>query len=164
MPAWWTRRSVTLSGTSSLGARGTPGAAHPASAMTAFPWSSVKRRAASTEERRSLANIRTGEYEGLERKLQDPAWAPDAGPARFDARFGAPVVGAREFLIAYNVNLNTRDRKLANEIALAVIVEHGRSGGESAAPVARQILAHFFGLDHAAPPGAAGTTDTEAED
>jgi penicillin-binding protein 2 len=49
-------------------------------------------------------------------------------------------------------------------IALAVIVEHGRSGAESAAPVARQILAHFFGLDRAAPPGAAGTTDTEAED
>jgi penicillin-binding protein 2 len=49
-------------------------------------------------------------------------------------------------------------------IALAVIVEHGRSGGESAAPVARQILAHFFGLDHPAPPGAAGIADTEAED
>ena len=69
--------------------------------------------------------IRAGEYEGLERKLQDPAWAPDAGPARFDPRFGAPVVGAREFLIAYNVNLNTRDRKLANEIALD-IRENGR--------------------------------------
>ena len=81
--------------------------------------------AATSPERRSLANIRTGEYEGLERKLQDPAWAPDAGPARFDPRFGAPVVGAREFLIAYNVNLNTRDRKLANEIALT-IRENGR--------------------------------------
>jgi glutamate formiminotransferase / formiminotetrahydrofolate cyclodeaminase len=80
--------------------------------------------AASAEARRSLANIRTGEYEGLERKLQDPAWAPDAGPARFDPKFGAPVVGAREFLIAYNVNLNTRDRKLANEIALNI-----REGG-----------------------------------
>jgi glutamate formiminotransferase/formiminotetrahydrofolate cyclodeaminase len=81
--------------------------------------------AATSETRRSLANIRTGEYEALERKLQDPAWAPDAGPARFDPRFGAPVVGAREFLIAYNVNLNTRDRKLANEIALN-IRENGR--------------------------------------
>ncbi len=80
--------------------------------------------AASSPERRSLAAIRTGEYEGLERKLQDPAWAPDAGPARFDPRFGAPVVGAREFLIAYNVNLNTRDRKLANEVALNI-----REGG-----------------------------------
>jgi glutamate formiminotransferase / formiminotetrahydrofolate cyclodeaminase len=81
--------------------------------------------AATSEARRSLAAIRTGEYEGLERKLQDPAWAPDAGPARFDPRFGAPVVGAREFLIAYNVNLNTRDRRLANEIALD-IRENGR--------------------------------------
>ena len=80
--------------------------------------------AATSEARRSLANIRAGEYEGLERKLQDPAWAPDAGPARFDPKFGAPVVGAREFLIAYNVNLNTRDRKLANEIALNI-----REGG-----------------------------------
>jgi glutamate formiminotransferase / formiminotetrahydrofolate cyclodeaminase len=97
--------------------------------------------AATSEARRSLATIRAGEYEGLERKLQDPAWAPDAGPARFDPRFGAPVVGAREFLIAYNVNLNSRDRKLANEIALnireggrlkrdkagnAVVDEHGK--------------------------------------
>jgi glutamate formiminotransferase / formiminotetrahydrofolate cyclodeaminase len=80
--------------------------------------------AATSEARRSLANIRAGEYEGLERKLHDPAWAPDAGPARFDPRFGAPVVGAREFLIAYNVNLNTRDRKLASEIALNI-----REGG-----------------------------------
>jgi len=80
--------------------------------------------AATSEERRSLANIRAGEYEGLERKLQDPHWAPDRGPARFDPRFGATVVGAREFLIAYNVNLNTRDRKLANEIALNI-----REGG-----------------------------------
>ena len=80
--------------------------------------------AATSEVRRSLANIRAGEYEGLERKLQDPAWAPDAGPARFDPKFGAPVVGAREFLIAYNVNLNTRDRRLANEIALNI-----REGG-----------------------------------
>ena len=80
--------------------------------------------AATSEARRSLANIRAGEYEALERKLQDPAWAPDAGPARFDPKFGAPVVGAREFLIAYNVNLNTRDRKLANEIALNI-----REGG-----------------------------------
>jgi glutamate formiminotransferase/formiminotetrahydrofolate cyclodeaminase len=80
--------------------------------------------AATSEVRRSLANVRAGEYEGLERKLQDPAWAPDAGPARFDPRFGAPVVGAREFLIAYNVNLNTRDRRLASEIALNI-----REGG-----------------------------------
>jgi glutamate formiminotransferase / formiminotetrahydrofolate cyclodeaminase len=80
--------------------------------------------AATSGSRRSLASVRTGEYEGLERKLQDPVWAPDAGPARFDPKFGASIVGAREFLIAYNVNLNTRDRKLANEIALNI-----REGG-----------------------------------
>ncbi len=81
--------------------------------------------AATRDDRRSLANVRAGEYEGLEKKLRDPAWAPDAGPARFDPRFGAPVIGAREFLIAYNVNLNTRERKLANAIALD-IRENGR--------------------------------------
>jgi len=81
--------------------------------------------AATSEARRSLAAIRAGEYEGLERKLADQTWLPDAGPARFDARYGASVVGAREFLIAYNVNLNTRDRRLANEIALN-IRENGR--------------------------------------
>ena len=82
-------------------------------------------QAATCEERRSLATVRSGEYEGLADKLKDPAWRPDAGPARFDPRYGASVVGAREFLIAYNVNLNTRDRKLANEIALN-IRENGR--------------------------------------
>ena len=76
--------------------------------------------AATREERRSLAAIRTGEYEGLEEKLADPAWKPDCGPPVFNPRLGATVVGAREFLIAYNVNLNTRDRRLAQEIALNV--------------------------------------------
>jgi glutamate formiminotransferase/formiminotetrahydrofolate cyclodeaminase len=80
--------------------------------------------AARSDARRSLADIRAGEYEGLPRKLQDPAWRPDCGPAAFNPRFGATVVGAREFLIAYNVNLNTRDKKLANEIALNI-----REGG-----------------------------------
>ena len=80
--------------------------------------------AATTDERRSLANIRAGEYEGLERKLQDPNWQPDGGVARFDPRYGASVVGAREFLLAYNVNLNTRDKKLAHQIALNI-----REGG-----------------------------------
>ncbi len=80
--------------------------------------------AATSDARRSLADIRAGEYEGLPRKLQDPAWQPDCGPAVFNPRFGATVVGAREFLIAYNVNLNTRDKKLANEIALNI-----REGG-----------------------------------
>jgi len=89
--------------------------------------------AATRDERRSLADIRAGEYEGLERKLLDPAWTPDCGPALFNPRLGATVVGAREFLIAYNVNLNTRDKRLAHEIALR-IREAGRvkrqPGGE----------------------------------
>jgi len=76
--------------------------------------------AATREERRSLANIRAGEYEGLRDKLANPEWAPDCGPAVFNARLGATVVGAREFLIAYNVSLNTRDKRLAREIALNI--------------------------------------------
>ena len=76
--------------------------------------------AATTDARRSLASIRAGEYEGLEEKLRHADWQPDRGPARFVPRYGATVVGAREFLIAYNVNLNTRDRRLANDIALSI--------------------------------------------
>jgi len=74
--------------------------------------------AASTPGRRSLADIRKGEYEGLEEKLKDPDWTPDFGNAAFNARSGATVIGAREFLIAYNINLNTRDRMLATRIAV----------------------------------------------
>ncbi len=82
--------------------------------------------AAASEERRNLANVRAGEYEGLAQKLGDPKWKPDFGPAEFDPKSGATVIGAREFLIAYNVNLNTRDRKLAHDIALS-IREAGRA-------------------------------------
>lgn len=73
--------------------------------------------AASRPERRSLADIRKGEYEALPVKLGDPAFVPDFGPATFNARAGATVIGARQFLIAYNVNLNTRDKKLAHAVA-----------------------------------------------
>lgn len=76
--------------------------------------------AASSEERRNLANVRSGEYEGLQEKLKDPHWKPDFGPAKFNARTGATAVGARDFLIAYNVNLNTTDAKLAHEIATTI--------------------------------------------
>ncbi|MDZ7384595.1 MAG: glutamate formimidoyltransferase [candidate division KSB1 bacterium] len=81
--------------------------------------------AATRPERKNLADIRQGEYEGLPEKLKDPAWAPDFGPAVFNPKAGAAVIGAREFLIAYNINLNTRDRRLAQEIALN-IRESGR--------------------------------------
>jgi len=76
--------------------------------------------AAASEERRNLATVRAGEYEALPDKLKDPRWKPDFGPARFNARSGATVIGARKFLIAYNVNLNTRDARKANDIALEV--------------------------------------------
>ncbi len=76
--------------------------------------------AAARPERRSLADIRKGEYEALPEKMKDAAFTPDFGPARFNAHAGATVIGAREFLIAYNVNLNTRDKKLANVIAQAL--------------------------------------------
>ena len=82
--------------------------------------------AAQKPERRNLANIRTGEYEGLSEKLKDPEWAPDYGKPVFNPKAGATVIGAREFLIAYNINLNTRDRRLAHEIALS-LREKGRA-------------------------------------
>jgi len=82
--------------------------------------------AATSPERRNLATVRAGEYEGLEAKLQDPQWRPDFGPAQFNPTAGATAIGARKFLIAYNVNLNTRDRKLARDIALD-IREKGRA-------------------------------------
>jgi glutamate formiminotransferase/formiminotetrahydrofolate cyclodeaminase len=82
--------------------------------------------AARKPERKNLANIRVGEYEGLEEKLKDPQWHPDFGEAVFNARSGATNIGAREFLIAYNINLNTRDRKLAHHIALN-LREKGRA-------------------------------------
>ena len=82
--------------------------------------------AARKPERRNLAVVRAGEYEGLPEKLKDPRWAPDFGKAVFNPKSGATVIGAREFLIAYNINLNTRDRKLAHEIALS-LRESGRA-------------------------------------
>jgi len=82
--------------------------------------------AARKPGRRNLAAVRAGEYEGLPEKLRDPEWAPDFGPAVFNPKSGATIIGAREFLIAYNFNLNTRDRKLAHEIALS-LRESGRA-------------------------------------
>lgn len=76
--------------------------------------------AAQNEERRSLANCRSGEYEGLPQKLKDPNWQPDFGPAEFNAKSGATAVSARNFLIAYNVNLNTTSVRRANAVAFDV--------------------------------------------
>ena len=85
--------------------------------------------AAFEEKRRNLANVRAGEYEGLKKKLEDPAWKPDFGPARFDAGAGAVIVGARDFLVAFNVNLNTTSVRRANSIAFDVR-ERGREKRE----------------------------------
>lgn len=87
--------------------------------------------AASTPERQNLATIRAGEYEGLPEKLANPAWKPDFGPARFNAKSGATVIGAREFLIAYNVNLNTISVRRANSVAFDVR-EKGRTVSDPA--------------------------------
>lgn len=79
--------------------------------------------AASTEERRSLANCRSGEYEGLKEKLANPVWKPDFGPALWNervAKTGATAIGARNFLVAYNVNLNTTSVRRANAVAFDV--------------------------------------------
>jgi glutamate formiminotransferase/formiminotetrahydrofolate cyclodeaminase len=76
--------------------------------------------AASRPERKNLATVRAGEYEGLEQKLADPRWKPDFGPARFNPRSGATAVGARNFLVACNVNLNTTSTRRANAIAFDV--------------------------------------------
>ncbi|BDU75072.1 glutamate formimidoyltransferase [Mesoterricola sediminis] len=81
--------------------------------------------AASRPERRNLAVVRKGEYEGLEEKLKDPQWAPDFGPAVFNPRAGALITGAREFLIAYNITLNSRDKAHATDIAFE-LREKGR--------------------------------------
>ncbi len=84
--------------------------------------------AAFTEERKNLANNRKGEYEGLKEKLSDPRWKPDFGPAQFNthvAGTGATAVGARDFLVAFNVNLNTTSTRRANAIAFDVR-ERGR--------------------------------------
>jgi glutamate formiminotransferase/formiminotetrahydrofolate cyclodeaminase len=81
--------------------------------------------AALAPERRNLAAVRLGEYEGLAERLKDPAWQPDFGPAAFQPRTGATAVGARDFLLAYNINLNTTSTRRANAIAFDVR-ERGR--------------------------------------
>jgi glutamate formiminotransferase/formiminotetrahydrofolate cyclodeaminase len=76
--------------------------------------------AATEEKRRNLANVRAGQYEGLSDKLRDAAWNPDEGPTAFNARSGAIAISARDFLIAYNVNLNTTSVRRANSVAFDV--------------------------------------------
>ncbi|MBU0474974.1 MAG: glutamate formimidoyltransferase [Bacteroidetes bacterium] len=83
-------------------------------------------KSAQKPERENLAVIRAGEYEALDEKLKKPEWEPDYGPFKFNARSGATVIGVREFLIAYNINLNTREILHATDIAFD-LREKGRS-------------------------------------
>jgi len=80
--------------------------------------------AQKNKERNNLSVIRAGEYEGFFKKIKLPEWKPDFGPSEFDAKRGATVIGARDFLVAYNVNLNTTSTRRANSIAFDV-----REGG-----------------------------------
>ena len=85
--------------------------------------------AAFEEKRKNLAAVRSGEYEGLKKKLADPEWKPDFGPSTFNPGAGAVIVGARDFLVAFNVNLNTSSTRRANAIAFDVR-ERGREKRE----------------------------------
>jgi len=92
-------------------------------------------KSAQSPERENLAVIRQGEYEALEEKLKKPQWKPDYGPSEFNATAGGTVIGVREFLIAYNISLNTRDPLHATDIAFE-LREKGRSAraGNSKSP------------------------------
>jgi glutamate formiminotransferase len=81
--------------------------------------------AATRPERKDLPAIRKGEYEGLAEKMKDPRWKPDEGPDRFNPKIGATVVGARFPLVAYNINLKTKDLSLAKAIAKKVRFKDG---------------------------------------
>jgi glutamate formiminotransferase/formiminotetrahydrofolate cyclodeaminase len=95
--------------------------------------------AAQTDKQRSnLSVIRAGEYEGFFEKIKRPEWKPDFGPAVFDARRGASVIGARDFLVAYNVNLNTTSVRRANAIAFDVR-EAGRIKREANSPTGKIV-------------------------
>ena len=76
--------------------------------------------AQANKQRNNLSVIRAGEYEGFFKKIKLPEWKPDFGPGEFDAKRGATVIGAREFLVAYNINLNTTSTRRANAIAFDV--------------------------------------------
>ncbi len=96
-------------------------------------------RAASAPERSNLSIIRAGEYEGFFEKIKQPAWKPDFGPAVFNEKSGATVIGARDFLVAYNVNLNTKSTRRANSVAFDVR-ENGRFKTEDGTPTGKKVL------------------------
>jgi glutamate formiminotransferase / formiminotetrahydrofolate cyclodeaminase len=92
--------------------------------------------AAAADYRRNLADIRSGEYEGLSAKIVKPEWKPDFGHAAFNERSGATVIGARDFLIAYNINLNTTSTRRANAVAFD-IREKGRTKKDAAGKIVK---------------------------
>ncbi|MGI8820677.1 MAG: glutamate formimidoyltransferase [Chthoniobacterales bacterium] len=95
--------------------------------------------AARDPARANLSIIRAGEYEGFAEKMKGTAWQPDFGPAIFNEKSGATVIGAREFLVAYNVNLNTRSTRRANSVAFDVR-EHGRVQTEDGTPTGKKVF------------------------
>jgi glutamate formiminotransferase/formiminotetrahydrofolate cyclodeaminase len=96
-------------------------------------------KAASDPSRSNLSIIRAGEYEGFSEKIKEPQWKPDFGPAVFNEKSGATVIGAREFLVAYNVNLNTKAVRRANAVAFDVR-ENGRVKTEDGTPSGKPVL------------------------
>ncbi|MFL6537998.1 MAG: glutamate formimidoyltransferase, partial [Chthoniobacterales bacterium] len=96
-------------------------------------------RAAKDCARSNLAVIRAGEYEGFAAKIQQPAWKPDYGPASLNPTAGVTAIGARDFLIAYNVNLNTKSVRRANSIAFDVR-ENGRVKTEDGTLTGKAVL------------------------
>src|SRR5213594_4115646 len=96
-------------------------------------------RAAKNKSRSNLSVIRAGEYEGFFEKIKDPVWKPDFGPVVFNEKSGATVIGARDFLVAYNVNLNTKAVRRANSVAFDVR-EQGRIKTEDGTPSGKPVL------------------------
>ncbi|MGZ4967136.1 MAG: cyclodeaminase/cyclohydrolase family protein, partial [Chthoniobacterales bacterium] len=96
-------------------------------------------KAASNPARSNLSVIRAGEYEGFAKKIKQPEWKPDFGPAELNEKSGATVIGAREFLVAYNVNLNTKSARRATSVAFDVR-ENGRVKTEDGRPTGKPVL------------------------
>src|SRR2546423_3597783 len=96
-------------------------------------------KAAKDKARSNLAIIRAGEYEDFAEKIKQPEWKPDFGPAKLNEQAGATAIGAREFLVAYNVNLNTKSVRRANSVAFDVR-EQGRFKTEDGTPSGKKIL------------------------
>jgi glutamate formiminotransferase / formiminotetrahydrofolate cyclodeaminase len=96
-------------------------------------------RAAKDKSRSNLAVIRAGEYEGFAEKIKQPKWKPDFGLAKFNEKAGATVIGAREFLVAYNANLNTKSVRRANSVAFDVR-EQGRFKTEDGTSPGKKVL------------------------